>query len=178
MNPQFEQVQQLGNLWLETVTKMMSSAIATDATQPPPDAARQLRDASLAAAGQQAEQYLRSPQFLAMMKQSLDAQIAFRKQLNQFLTDAHHSVQGVAKADVEALALSIRQMERRVLNRMETLCDRLDALGERLDAMGGSGGSGDDDNDNDDNNGHAGRADDAAPIAAPRADEMGKLGME
>ena len=172
MNPQFEQVQQLGNLWLETMTKIMSAAIATDATRPPPDAARELRDASLAAMGEQVDKYMRSPQFLDVMKRSLDAQIAHRKQLNQFLTDAHHSVQGVAKADVEALSLSLRQMERRVLNRIETLCERVEELSERLHAADAGKERGGDDN----NNGHTGRA--ADPAATASADELVEPGME
>ena len=174
MNPQFEQVQQMGNLWLETMTKLMSAAVATDVTQPPPDAARQLRDASLGAMGAQVDQYMRSPQFLDVMKRSLDAQISFRKQLNQFLTDAHHSVQGVAKADLEALSDSFRQMERRVLDRIEALCERVEELKARLHALdsdqargGGDGG---------DNNGNTARA--ADPAATAPAEELVEPGME
>jgi hypothetical protein len=174
MNPQLEQVQQMGNLWLETMTKLMSAAVATDATQPPPDAARQLRDASLGAMGEQVDKYMRSPQFLDVMKRSLDAQISFRKQMNQFLTDAHHSVQGVAKADVEALSDSFRQMERRVLDRIETLCERVEKLSERLHALdadkargGGDGG---------DNHGNTARA--ADPAATAPGEELVEPGME
>jgi hypothetical protein len=135
MNAQFEQAQEMTNLWLEMVTKMMSAGVTMDPNQSPPDAAHRLRDISLAAMGQQVDQYLRSPQFLGMMKQSLDAQIAFRRQLNQFFTEALHSVQGVAKQDVDALALSVRHVENRVLDRIETLCERLEQVSRRLDAL-------------------------------------------
>jgi hypothetical protein len=135
MNPQFEQAQQLGNLWMEMATKMMSAGISTDPETPPPEAARRLRDASLDVMGQQADKYMRTPQFLEMIKQSLDGQIAFRKQLNEFFTQAHHGVQGVAKQDVEDLLLSIRHMETRVLDRVEGLCDRLEQLSRRLEAL-------------------------------------------
>ena len=167
MNKQFEQAQQMGNLWLELMTKMLSATVTADATQPPPDAARHLRDITLAAMGQQADKYMRSPQFLELMKQSLDAQIAWRKQLNQFFTDAHHSVQGVAKTDVDALSLSIRQMERRVLNRIETLCEKVEEVSRRIDAIesgksGGNGGGGGD-------NGNAGGDKGSSPRLEPPA---------
>ena len=135
MNPQFEQAQQLGALWLEMMTKMMSVALTTDAKSPPTDAARHIRDASLGALGQQTDKYMRSPQFLRQMKESLDAQIALRKQLNQFFTEALHSVQGVARQDVDALSLSVRHMETRVLDRIEALCERLEQVTLRLDAL-------------------------------------------
>ena len=168
MNPQFEQAQQLGNLWLEMMTKMMAAAVSMDPTQPPPVAARHLSDISLAAMGQQADKYMRSPQFLAMVKESLDAQIAFRKQLNDFFTDAHHSVKGVAQQDVDALSQSIRQLERRVLNRIESVCDRLEQVSRRLEALesdgDGSGGAA-----KGDNNGHSKRRG-AEPAKAPAAE--------
>ena len=169
MNRQFEQAQQLGALWLEMMTKMASAAMTTDPRSPPPDAARHVRDASLGALGQQADKYMRSPQFLSQMKQSLDAQIAFRKQLNEFWTGAHHSVQGVAQQDVQALALSVRQLERRVLDRIETLCDRLERLTERLDAVERASGGPNGGEKN--GNGHTKRLDDAAD--APAGSELG-----
>jgi len=135
MNTQFEQAQEMGTLWLEMVTKMMSSAASANPKQSPSEAAHCLRDTSLAAMGQQVDRYIRSPQFLAMMKQSLDAQIAFRKQFNQFFTEALHSVQGVARQDVDALALSVRHVENRVLDRIEALCERLEEVSRRLDVL-------------------------------------------
>jgi hypothetical protein len=168
MNQQFEQAQQLGALWLEMMTKMMSVALTTDPKSAPTDAARHIRDASLGALGQQADKYMRSPQFLRQVKESLNAQITFRKQLNQMLTDAHHSVQGVAKQDVDALSLSMRQLERRVLDRIETLCDRLECLTERLDALKGSSGA----SDTGDNNGY-GQAKRLDPLDVSASTEPG-----
>ena len=147
MNGQFEQAQHLTSLWVELVAKMMAGGATIDPQQPPPDVARRLRDISLAAMGQQADKFLRSPQFLDWMKQTFDAQIAFRKQLNQFFTDAHHNVQSVAKQDVDALSLAVRQMETRVLDRVEALCDRLEQVSRRLDALESGEQRGD-------NNGH------------------------
>jgi hypothetical protein len=137
MNGSFEQAQQLGALWLEMATKMMSAGISTDPQSAPPEATRRLRDLSLDALGQQTDKYMRSPQFLEMVKQSLDAQIAFRKRLNEFFTQAHHGVQGVAKQDVDDLFLSMRHMETRVLDRVEQLCARLEQISVRLEALEG-----------------------------------------
>ena len=135
MNPQFEQAQQMGMLWLELMMKMMAGGVTADPNAPPAESARRLRDVSLEALGQQADKYMRSPQFLEFIKQSLDAQIAMRRQLNEFFTEAHHGVQGVAKQDVDHILQSVRHMETRVLDRVEGLCDRLDQVTRRLDAL-------------------------------------------
>jgi hypothetical protein len=134
-NSGFEAAQQMGNLWMEYFTKMATASMAVRPGDPPTDAARSIRDATFAAMGQQADKFMRTPEFLAMVKQSLDASIAFRKQLNDLFTQAHHSVQGVAIEDVNGLNASIRRLETRILGRIEDLCDRLDNVSTRLEAL-------------------------------------------
>jgi hypothetical protein len=70
-----------------------------------------------------------------MMKQSLDASMAFRKQMNDFLTSLHHNTQGVARQDVDSLQLSVRQAERRTLDRLETVAEHLDEIAKRLEKL-------------------------------------------
>jgi len=135
MNPGLEQVQQLTTMWLDFATRMTAAGLSFQPEQPPPDAARHVRDVALEALGQQADKYMRSPQFLQGIKQTIDTSIAARRQLNDLLAQAHHSVQGVAKQDLDALSLSVRHMETRVLDRLEQLMDRLDEVGRRLDAL-------------------------------------------
>ena len=134
-NPAFEAAQQLGNLWAEWATKMATASLAFRAGSAPPDTARSMRDAGFEAMAHSTDQFMRTPQFMEMMKQSLDASIAFRKQLNELFTQAQHSVQSPAKSDVDGVTKAIRRVETRVLARIEELCDRLDAVSQRLDAI-------------------------------------------
>jgi hypothetical protein len=135
MNPGLEQVQQLTTTWLDFATRMTAAGLSFQPDQSPPDAARHVRDVTLDALGREADKYMRSPQFLQAIKQTLDTSIAARKQLNTFLAQAHHSVQGVAKQDMDALSLSVRQMQTRVLDRLEQLIERMDEVSRRLEAM-------------------------------------------
>ena len=135
INTGFEAAQQMGNLWMEYMTKMATAGMAVRPDAAPTDAARSVRDASFAGMAQQADKFMRTPEFLAMMKESLDASINFRKQLNDLFTQARHSVQGVATQDVDGLTVAVRRLETRVLGRIEELCDRLDAVSTRLEAI-------------------------------------------
>jgi hypothetical protein len=110
-------------------------ALRPPGEQTPPDVAQQMREATFTAMAQYTDKFMRSEQFLEMIKQSLDASIAFRKQLNEFLTQAHHGVQSVAKQDVDAMSLAVRHLETRVLGRIEELCSKLDEVSQRLDAL-------------------------------------------
>ena len=135
MNAGFEQAQQLAGMWMEMATKMATAGMAFRQDQTPPEVAREVRDATFTAMGQAADKYMRSPQFLSMIKASLDASIGWRKQFNQMLTEAHHNVQGVAKQDVDTLTLAVKHLETRVLARVEEIGAQLEEINRRLAAV-------------------------------------------
>jgi hypothetical protein len=124
----FESMDAFTRMWSEFATKAMSAGMAATPGSTPPEAARQMRAAMLKAMSEQCEQFMRSPAFLEMMKQSLDAAVTLRTQVNAFLNRAHHEMQGVARDDVDSLMLTIRHFESRVLDRLEAMEQRLDDL--------------------------------------------------
>src|SRR4051794_14041295 len=99
MNPFFDQAQQFTRMWADVASKMVGAALSADPATPPPQAARDARGAAFQALSQYADQYMRSPQFLEMAKQSIDSSIALRKQWNDFFTDVRHGTEGVARRD-------------------------------------------------------------------------------
>lgn len=133
-----QQAQAFAQMWTDFASKMAGAGFSFGADATPPEAARHVRDAMFQAMAQYCEQYMRSPQFLESMKQSMDTAIEFRKQLNDFLTRAHHEMQGVARSDVDALMVAIRRAETRVLARIEDITARLEELGDRLDKLDGA----------------------------------------
>lgn len=139
MSSVFEQAARFTEIWTDFATKMATSGMTVDPGSTPPEAAQQVRGAMLSAMSHYADDFMRSPQFLEMMRQSFDAAISFRQQLNQFLTSAHHNMQGIARQDIDSLLLSVRHMETRVLDRMEELSSRLDEIGKRLETLEGGG---------------------------------------
>jgi hypothetical protein len=135
MSSPFEAAQTMANIWMDFANKMGTSGMAFSPEADPPEAGKQVRSAVFQSMTQYADAFLRSPQFLDMMKQSLDASIAFRKQMNDFLTSLHHNTQGVARQDVDSLQLSVRQAERRTLDRLETVAEHLDEIAKRLEKL-------------------------------------------
>jgi hypothetical protein len=132
-----EQARQFAEQWTGFAAKMAAAGMTFDPRSAPPEIARQMRGAGFQALSQYAQEFMRSPEFLGLMKQSLDASLTFRQQLNEFLTNLHHGAQGVARQDIDSLMLSVRHMETRVLDRMEELSGRLDNISQRLDALEG-----------------------------------------
>lgn len=130
-----EQTAVFTRMWADFASKMASAGFGFKPDAPPPEAARQMRDMALQAMSSYAEEFMRSPQFLEAMKQSMDSAIAFRKQMNDFLTRANHEMQLTAREDVDTMMQAMRHVETRLLDRMEQLADRIDALAEQIDDM-------------------------------------------
>jgi hypothetical protein len=84
---------------------------------------------------EQVEQFMRSETFLQGMKQSLDTALEFQKQYQTALTEFRHSTQGVATADVNATMMLLRQIESRLIDRLDDLDTSVRQLSQRLDRM-------------------------------------------
>lgn len=106
----------------------------------PEEAAKQMRQAMFDAWAKHCEEFMRSDAFLDAMKKSMDGALAFRQKLNEFLTKSLQDSQIPARSDTESILLAVRRMEEKVLDRMESLTQRVEALetGNRDRATGGS----------------------------------------
>jgi hypothetical protein len=132
MDSTFDQAQQFAGVWMDYASKMAQAGMMFDPAKAPPEVARQMRSMVFSSMAGYVEEFMRSPQFLEAMKQSIDSAVAFRKQMNDLLTTMQHNVQGVARQDVDSLMVTMRHIETRVLDAMDSLNDRLDAISERL----------------------------------------------
>ncbi len=128
------------SLWSEFSSMMLRAATAAP-QMTPPEAVRQFRGSTFQALSKYFDEYLRSPQFLQSMKQSLDTAITVRKQMNDSLTKMHHAVQGTASEDVDQLMIAIRHLEQRMLDRIEALEARLDGVAARPERVNVAGRS-------------------------------------
>jgi len=135
MESPFDQAQRWTSVWINYANKMSQAGMMFDPAKAPPEVARQMRSMTFSSMSQYAEQFMRSPEFLTAMKQSLDTAIAFRKQMNDFLTTMQHNVQGVARQDVDSLMVTMRHVESRALDSMAAITQKLDAILQRLDEL-------------------------------------------
>jgi len=85
------------------------------------EAAKQMQRMFFDAMAKYCDDFLRSEQFLTAMKQMMDRSIAFKQQVDQFLTKAMHGMQAPARADMEDITGVLRSVEERVLSRLEKL---------------------------------------------------------
>lgn len=126
---------QLMQMWLEFAAKMASAPGNVPPETAPTEAAKQMRNLFFQTLGQNTEQYMRSPQYLAQVKQSMDNSVAFRQQLNDFMAQLRHATGGLARPDVDCVLMAIRRCETRTLDKLDELATQLATLENRLDAL-------------------------------------------
>ncbi len=121
----------LTRMWTDFATRMMSASMTFSPESPPPEVARNIRGAMFQAMSRYAEEFMRSPQFLEAMKQSMDAGMLFRKMVNEFLGRLQFEMQGISRGDVDALVKRLKRMENRLADRLDDLVERLERLEAR-----------------------------------------------
>ena len=117
-----EQAQAFQKIWMESMSKAMQSAFTIGQGGPPPEILKEIRGGIFKALAQSWEEFMRSPQFTESMKQWMDNAISFRKMTNDFMAKVRNEMQAASKDDIDQIMLSIRHMEKRLLDRIDQLC--------------------------------------------------------
>jgi gas vesicle protein len=135
----------LMRLWTDSVLRMTQAAAAgapawlpwgaAPGPATPADVPRQLRNAMLDAWGQWWDRFLRSPEFLETMKGSLEASTQWRKQLNEWLGNVHHQLQGVSRQDLDAVMSELQHVEERLMDAVQSATRDLTARCEETAAQ-------------------------------------------
>ena len=116
-----EQSAAFQKIWTESFTKLMQAASSFGPNSAPPELLREIRSGILTALSKSWDEFLRSPQFQDSMKQWMDQAIAFRKTTQDVLSRARREMQAPTSNDIDAIMLSVRHMETRILSRLEAL---------------------------------------------------------
>jgi hypothetical protein len=114
------------SFWTDMMGKM--AAAGAPAPSPAKEWSDQMRKACFDAMAEQADQFMRSEAFLGAMKQSMDNSLAWREQMNQFLTKGWSTAQMSTRADADDMVRLVRGMESRLSAKLEELSSRIEQL--------------------------------------------------
>lgn len=112
--------------WTDLMGQMATVGFTPPAMRP--DMTDQMRKAFFSVLSNHAEEFMRSEQFLAAMKQSMDNALAFKQQMNQFFQQNLRGFNMPSSADADHVALLVRGMEDRVMEKLDDLDIRLGKL--------------------------------------------------
>lgn len=114
--------------WLDLISQAAAGGARSQQPTMPEQMLRQMRQAFFDAWAKQCEEFMRSEAFLEAMKKGMDNALAFKQQVNEFITKTLHDNQIPARSDTDSILLVLRSLEERVLDRIDRLSDRVTRL--------------------------------------------------
>jgi len=81
------------------------------------------------------EELMRSSAFLDAQKQLMGGQLALRKQIRSNVRRVQRELQIVGREDIDALVAAVQRSQRRVLDQLEEMSERLQAMEAKMDCL-------------------------------------------
>ena len=131
----FDQVAAFQKLWMDSFTEMAGVWSQFSAGSPPVDEMRKMRGGMLKVLAETWDEYMRTPQFLEMMKASLNGTLDLKCMAREGMNRVHEQFENPSKQDIDDVLLAVRHVERRLLERLEGLDDRVANLNEKIDTL-------------------------------------------
>jgi len=135
MNKYFDQVAAFQKLWMTSFANMTGVWPQFSPGSPPSDEMRKMRGGMLQVLAETWDQYMRTPQFMEMMKASLNGALDLKRLARDGMNRVHEQFENPGKQDIDDVLLAIRHVERRLLDRLEGLDDRVANLNEKIDKV-------------------------------------------
>jgi chaperonin cofactor prefoldin len=135
MNKALDQVAAFQKLWLDSFANTASIWSQFSPSSPPSDELRKMRGGMLKVLAETWDEYMRTPQFMEMMKASLNGALDLKRMARDGINRVHEQFENPSKEDVDDLLLAVRHVERRLLDRLEGLDNRVANLDEKIDRV-------------------------------------------
>ena len=135
MNKSFEQAASFQKIWMDSVTNMAGAFTQFSPASPPPEQIRGLRTNMLKVLSETWNEFMRSPQFMEVMKLSINGAFDFRSMMRENMNKLHDQLETPTKEDVDGILLAIRHVERRVLDRLEGMEDRIANINDGFERL-------------------------------------------
>ena len=131
----FDQVAAFQKLWLDSFADMASIWSQFSPTSPPSDELRKMRGGMLKVLAETWDEYMRTPQFMQLMKASLNGVLDLKQMARDGLNRVHDQLENTTKQDVDDVLMAIRHVERRLLDRLEGIDARVTNMDDRLETV-------------------------------------------
>jgi hypothetical protein len=130
-----DQVVAFQKLWLDSFANMASIWSEFSPNSPPLDELRKMRGGMLKVLADTWEEYMRTPQFMQLMNASLNGALDLKRMARDGLNRVHDQLENTTKQDIDGVLMAVRHVERRILDRLEGIEERVTNLDDRLETV-------------------------------------------
>lgn len=120
-------------MWMDSVSGMGKVWSDYSPQNPPPEELKKLRNGVLRAVSQTWEEYMRTPEFMEMMRETLNNSVQWQKMTKDSTNKVHQAMGSVTKDDIQGVLASVQHVERRLLDHLDAMQSRLEAMQSNLD---------------------------------------------
>jgi hypothetical protein len=131
----FEQASVFQKLWTDSFTNMAGAMSHFSPSSPPLEEASKMRASMLKVLADTWGEFMQTPQFMETMKVSLNGMLDLRRSTREGMNKLHEQFEIPSKDDIDGVLLALRHVERRVLDRIEGLDERLAKFNERIERL-------------------------------------------
>lgn len=131
----FEQAAALQKMWMDTISGMTEVWGQYSPDNPPPEELKKARQGILRVISKSWEEFMRTPQFMQMMRDSVNNAIAWQGYAKEGGNRFQDAMQAASKEDVDGLLLAIRHVEKRNLDQLEALQESIEDLARQIDRL-------------------------------------------
>src|ERR1700693_2368569 len=135
MDKGFDQVAAFQKLWTDSLANMASVWSQFSPGCARSDEMRNTRGGMLTVLAENWDENMRQPQFMEMMKRSLNGALDLKRIARDGMNRVHEQFETPSKEDIDGVLLAIRHVARRLLDRLEGLDDRVANLDEKIDKV-------------------------------------------
>jgi len=135
LNKGFDQAAAFQKLWTDSFANMASVWSQFSPGSPPSDEMRKMRGGMLKVLAETWDEYMRTPLFMEMMKASLNGALDLKRMARDGMNRVHEQFENPSKEDIDGVLQAIHHVERRLLDRLEGLGDRVANLAEKIDKV-------------------------------------------
>src|SRR3974377_2047086 len=115
MNKGFEQAAAFQKLWMDSFADMAGVWSQFSPVPPPSDEMRKMRGGMLKVLAETWDEYMRTPQFMEVMKASLNGALDLKRMAREGMNLVHEQFENPSKEDIDGVLLGIRHWARRRL---------------------------------------------------------------
>lgn len=131
----FKQAAAFQKMWMDSVSGMTRVWSEYSPEKPPPDELKKVRQGMLRSISQSWEAYMRSPEFLQAMRETMNNSIQWQKWTKENSRKFHQAAGSASKDDMQGVMVAIQHVERRVLDCLDEMQTKVNSMQVELDGI-------------------------------------------
>ncbi len=129
----FKQAAAFQKMWMDSMSGMSKVWSEYSPQNPPPEELKKMRNGVLRAVSQTWEEYMRTPEFMEIMRDTMNNSVQWQKMAKENTNKMHKAMGSATKDDIQGVLAAIHHVERRLLDHLDAMQSKIEGMQSDLD---------------------------------------------